>query len=188
MSGTCLAAVSPGDRFVPASIQLRTKCIATAKAVGYPVPCPLRVPVGLVPYGGRAGCQVDIIGPAKQCPNTPFVWRGWVIGSGTTSDEHLVLTASPRPIDSYPKVVNGPAWRPGERVRVLGIVVIHGWRTHEVFVPPALNEGSAFADHVVLIWTVGQHTYAFGFHDISTVKQTLALDVMLGRGMRLHSA
>jgi hypothetical protein len=149
------------------------------------VPCPLRVPAGLVAYGGRPDCTIDIIGPAEPCPNTRFIWRGWVVGSSTTTDEHLVLVASPRPIRSYAKVVNGPAWQAGERIRVLGQVTIRDWRMHEVFVPPARNEGSAFAGHVVLIWTVGRHTYAFGFHDVSTVKQTLELDVMLGRNLTL---
>ena len=184
-SGNSLGAVSLQDPFVPASAQLKAKCAATAKAVGYSVPCPLRVPAGLVAYGGRPGCTIDIIGPAEPCANTPFIWRGWVVGSSVTTDDHLVLVASPRPIQSYAKVLNGPAWRAGERVRVLGLVRVRGWRMHEVFVPPALNDGSAFAGHVVLIWTVGQHTYAFGFHDVSTIKHTLALDVTLGRDIRL---
>ena len=59
---------------------------------------------------------------------------------------------------------------------------------HVVFVPPDTNDGSAFASHVVLVWTVGQHTYAVGFHDISTLNQTLALDLTLARGIRLVSA
>jgi hypothetical protein len=56
---------------------------------------------------------------------------------------------------------------------------------HAVFVPAALNDGSAFAGHVVLIWTLGRHTYAFGFHDVSTIKQTLALDLTLGDNLTL---
>jgi hypothetical protein len=184
-SGNSLGVASLHDPFVAASAQLKAKCVATAKAVGYPVPCPLRVPAGLMAYGGRPGCTIDIIGPAEPCPNTAFIWRGWVVGSSVTTDEHLVLVASPRPIHSYAKVVNGPAWRAGERVRALGPVTIRGWRMHEVFVPAALNDGSAFAGHVVLIWTVGRHTYAFGFHDVSTIKQTLALDLTLGRSVTL---
>ena len=184
-SGNTLGAVSLHDPFVAASAQLKAKCVATAKAVGYPVPCPLRVPAGLMAYGGRPGCELDIIGAAKPCPNTRFSWRGWVVGSSVTSDQHLVLVASPRPIKSYAKVVNGPAWLAGEHVRILGLITIRGRRMHEVFVPPALNEGSAFAGHVVLIWTAGQHTYAFGFHDVSTIKQTLALDLTLGRSLTL---
>jgi hypothetical protein len=38
-----------------------------------------------------------------------------------------------------------------------------------VFVPPRTNEGSAFAGHVVLVWTKKGHTYALGFHDVSDI-------------------
>jgi hypothetical protein len=162
-------------------------CVATAKAVGYQVPCPTRVPVGLVAYGG-GGCPLQIIGPAKPCPNTVFHWRGWVVGSSTTADEHLVLTASPHVVRSTAKVVNGPVWQPGQTVLSLGYRRVGRWRMQVVFVPPNTNEGSAFAGHVVLIWRVGRHTYAVGFHDVSTIKQTLALDLTLARGIRLISA
>jgi hypothetical protein len=172
---------------VPASTELTAECAATAKAVGYPVPCPLRVPAGLRPFGGRPGCEIPVVGPAPRCPGTSTAadWSGWVIGSSATADEHLVLTASPGRIRSYAKVVNGPAWRPPDRVRVLGSLSIHGWRAHEVFVPPASNEGSAFAGHVVLVWTVGRHTYAVGFHDVSTFARTLRLDRLLVESLGL---
>jgi hypothetical protein len=136
----------------------------------------------LVPFGG---CGMDIIGPAKRCPNTAFLWRGWVVGSSTTADAHLVLTASPRPISNYAKVVNGPAWYPGARIKPLGWVTINGWRIREVFAPGATNDGSAFAGHVVLIWTTGGHTYALGFHDLHGIQRTLSLDLTLARGIRL---
>jgi hypothetical protein len=35
-------------------------------------------------------------------------WRGWVIGSSTTPDEHLAITASPKQWRNYAKVVSGP--------------------------------------------------------------------------------
>ncbi len=127
---------------------------------GYPVPCPTRVPVGLVAFGGRPGCELRIIGPANPCPDTVFHWRGWVVGSSTTTDEHLVLTASPEVVRAAAKVVNGPVWQPGQTVRTITFRRIGHWRMRVVFVPPDTNEGSAFASHVVLIWTVGHHTYA----------------------------
>ena len=136
-------------------------------------------------FGGRPGCELQIIGPAKPCPNTPFVWKGWVVGSSTTADEHLVLAASPQIVRSAAKVVNGPVWQPGQTIRSIGYRQVGRWRMRVVFVPPNTNDGSAFASHVVLIWTVGQHTYAVGFHDVSTIKQTLALDLRLADGIRL---
>jgi len=112
-------------------------------------------------------------------------WRGWVVGSSTTFDEHLVLTTSPRPLRNYAKVVNGPAWYPKARVTPLAWVTINGWRMRAVFVPQATNDGSAFAHHVVLIWTVGQHTYGVGFHDVTNIQNTLLRDEELARGIKL---
>jgi hypothetical protein len=53
-----------------------------------------------------------------------------------------------------------------------------------VFVPPRTNE-SAFTGHVVLVWTAGAHTYAVGFHDMSTRAVTRAMDLELVRNLRL---
>ena len=159
--------------------------------MGYAVPCPTRVPPGLVANGGRAGCELAIIGPGRQCANTVGSWRGWVVGSSVTVNgslaltAHLVISASPRRLTSYAKLVNGPAWYPAARVRVLGHTTVNGWETTEVLVPFATNDGSAFAGHVVLIWTVGDHTYGVGFHDLHGVKQTLLLDLALARGIVL---
>lgn len=154
-------------------------------AVGYPAPCPMRVPAGLAAFGGRPGCELDIIGPAKPCPNTAFLWRGWIVGSSRVGDQHLVLVASPRALEDYAKVVNGPAWYRGARVRALKWVTVNGRRMREVYVPPDTNDGSAFAGHVVLIWTVAGHTYAIGFHNVNGFDRTLTMDLKLARGITL---
>jgi hypothetical protein len=96
-----------------------------------------------------------------------------------------VITASPKRLDNYAKVVNGPAWYPEARVQPLGWIRISGWRARAVFVPPDSNDGSSFAHHVVLIWTVGGHTYGVGFHDVSGIQKTLGLDEELVRGIML---
>ena len=54
-----------------------------------------------------------------------------------------------------------------------------------VFAPPATNDGSAFAHHIVLIWTLGRHTYGVGFHDVSSIQQTLLRDEKLARSIKL---
>jgi hypothetical protein len=54
-----------------------------------------------------------------------------------------------------------------------------------VFVPQATNDGSAFAHHIVLIWTVGRHTYGVGFHNIKGLRQTLLLDEELAKHIKL---
>jgi hypothetical protein len=56
-----------------------------------------------------------------------------------------VIVASPRAIRDYAKVVNGPAWYPGARVRPLRWMTLNGWRMRAVYVPPETNDGSAFA-------------------------------------------
>jgi hypothetical protein len=169
---------------VQAPPELRVKCQATADEVGYPVPCPTRVPDGLTATRAIGRCELDIIGSgvAKGCGNA---WRGWVVGSSETNDQHLVIVASPRPLRSEAKVVNGPAWYPGARVRPLRSLSINGWRMRAVYVPVKTNAGSAFMRHVVLIWTVRGHTYGIGFHNVDSLAATLDLDAALARGVRL---
>jgi hypothetical protein len=191
-----------GLRFVKAAPRLIAACRLTARAVGYPVPCPTRVPVGLLDtgYGGRGDCRVHIVGPADQpgcaTANSSTAWRGWIFGSSNVPTKvppgatmtggfaHLVITASPTGIGNYAKLVNGLAWNPRERVKPITWVTIRGWRMRAVFVSPDTNE-SAFVHHVVLIWTVGRHTYGIGFHDITTVRETLQLDEELAQHIEL---
>jgi hypothetical protein len=172
--------------FMPASSELLAACRRTARAVGYPVPCPTKVPHGLTETGanGPSGCALHVIGPGGigGCPKS---WRGWVVGSSDTPTNHLVITASPRPLQSYARVVNGPAWYPEARVKPLGWTTVGLTRMRAVFVPQGTNDGSAFANHVVLIWTVGRHTYGVGFHVVKSLRQTLLLDRELARHLRL---
>jgi hypothetical protein len=176
-----------GVEFVSAAPALVARCHATARSVGYAVPCLTRVPQGLTETGrnGPTACVLHIIGPSCGGGGSKDPWRGWVVGSSSTPDQHLVLAASPRALHNDAKVVNGPAWYPTARVEQLARMTINGWRMHEVFVPPATNDGSAFAQHVVLIWTLGQHTYAVGFHKVHGVRQTLLLDEELARNIQL---
>ncbi len=172
--------------FIAAPRTLIAACRRTAQAVGYPVACPTRVPRGQTAASALAptNCRLLAIGPggAGGCAKG---WRGWVIGSSATSEGHLVLTASPSPLRNGARVVNGPAWYPQERVKPVARMTIHGWHIRAVFVPPDTNDGSAFANHVVLIWTVGGHSYAAGFHNVHGIQGTLELDRRLVDGMRL---
>jgi hypothetical protein len=108
-----------------------------------------------------------------------------VVGSSETGDQHLVITASPRPLANYAKVINGPAWYPAARVRPLAWLRINGWRMRAVYAPQDGNDGSAFANHVVLIWTVGGHSYGVGFHNDQGIPETLRLNEALARGIDL---
>jgi len=180
-----VAAPQPApSQLVRAAPGLLAKCQATADTVGYAVPCPTRVPDGLVATAQQDGCRLDIIGPGGRgaCAKA---WRGWVVGSSETNDQHFVIVASPHALRNDAKVVNGPGWYPGARVRPLGRMTIEGWRVHAVYVPPATNDGSAFAHHVVLIWTVDGHTYGVGFHNVQGIPASLDLDVLVARGIEL---
>jgi hypothetical protein len=64
-------------------------------------------------------------------------------------------------------------------------LTLNGWRMRAVYVPVKTNDGSAFARHVVLIWTVGGHTYGVGFHKTGSFRQTVDLDAALVREIRL---
>jgi hypothetical protein len=170
--------VRTGMRFVAAPRWVLAECAAAAQAVGYPVPCPMKVPTVLIraDVAGANGCRISLI--SRGCGPD---WKGWVVGTSESASpsEHLVLTASPQPILNPAKVVNGPAWYPGARVKNVGSLAINGWQVEAFFAPQATNDGSAFAQHVVLIWTVGGHTYGVGFHNVSSVRQTLLRDEAL---------
>jgi hypothetical protein len=192
--------------FVPAGTQLLRQCRDAARIVGYAVPCPTRIPRGLVgtptgipsrPYGTRRpqpGCRPRFaivgIGPCRPLRK----WTRWIASSSEVPNpydrysprQHLIILASPRPTRRYAKFVDGPGWYLGERVDVGGWISVNGWRARWVFVPPKTNE-SATIGHVMLVWTTGGHTYGVGFHDLSTRATTRALDLELVRHIRLVS-
>lgn len=168
---------SGGWVFVPAGAALQAKCHATAHSLGYPVPCLRKVPRQMA-----AAERPQFIG---QGPSGP--WQRWAVGSSYVGPEHLVATASPRRLANYARVVNGPAWYPRARVRPLAWTTINGWRMRAVYVPQATNDGSAFMHHVVLIWSVGHHTYGVGFHNLRGIRHTLRLDEELARHITLVS-
>jgi hypothetical protein len=177
-----------GLHLVPAPRILLRKCRATARAVGYAVPCPTSVPAGLAVGTSTTptGC-LDIIdaGGRPACGAAAKSWRGWVIGTSNVGAQHLAITASPRRLTNYAKLVNGPAWYPRARVRALGSVEVNGKRMHAIYVPPATNDGSMFMHHVVLVWSVNGHTYGFGFHNTRGIRRTLLLDKQLAKHIRL---
>ena len=174
--GQTTAAGQAQLRFVPASRRVFAECHATAHAVRYAVPCPTRIPVGLNESGIVAAA-------GKNGKSTS--WREWIFGSTAAGAHHLVITGSPSPLRNDAKVVNGPAWYPKARVRPLGWATINGRRMHVVFVPEATNDGSAFAHHVVLIWTERGHTYGIGFHAVDGLGNARNLDVALARGIEM---
>jgi hypothetical protein len=185
-TSSSVVAQNPGLRLVAAPQTLLSKCRATARAVGYAVPCPTFIPAGLAIGSSSPGC-LDVIGPGGQpaCGAAGRSWRGWVVGTSNIGAQHLAITASPRLLQNYAKLVNGPAWYPQARVRSLGSVAVNGERMRAIYVPPATNDGSMFMHHVVLVWSVKGHTYGFGFHNTRGIRQTLRLDEQLAAHIKL---
>jgi len=162
--------------FADAPPAFRAQCRSTARDLGYPIPCPLRVPRSFVVYvqrGMTRACRITIV-----CPGTG-AWRGWVEGTTQSWNAHLVIQASPHPLRSYAKLVYGPDWRPNDRVKPLAWITVGRNRARAVLVPSGSE--ALYSDHVVLIWTVGQHTYGVGFHNFTGLRQTLQLDKALMR-------
>ena len=96
-----------------------------------------------------------------------------------------MLTASPMRLTDYAKLVNGPAWFPGQRVRRLATVEIDGVPMSSFYVSPLTNDGSAFMQHVVLAWSRDGHTYGIGFHNTRRIHRALLWDEELVRHIRL---
>jgi hypothetical protein len=179
-------------RFVQSPPTLLHECQRTARAVRYAVPCPLMIPVGLQPTPVTGGpCmhyRFQIVG--LPCAAFSGLWGGWVVGSsqiGTAGAgfQHLVIQVSPKPT-SYAHAVNGPIalWR-GAGPMIGGTIILHGWRMRWLFVDPDHNDGSAFMSHVVLCWTTHGHTYALGFHAVTTELAAAAMDYELVRHLEL---
>lgn len=165
------------------------QCAAAARTVGYAVPCPTRVPRGLVQGNLQAGssCGAYLV-QAAGYGNCARVWRGWVLGSGTAGGADFVIAASPTPLSDV-QLVDGPFWvKQTDRVLLLGLRRINGWQMRMVYVPmqanrygATTNAGSVFANHVVLIWTSGGHSYAVGVRAANDVARAAELATAFAR-------
>ena len=175
------AGASAAVPFVRVPAAYLAQCRVTARRLGYPVPCPTRLPSAMTQHqdGATALCSITVI-----CPNESGPWKGWATGSLASPSQHLVITASPRQQPAYARAVDGPGWSPIARVQAIAWVTTGHWRMRAVFVSPQTNEG-AFAHHIALIWTVGHHTYAVGFHDFAGIRPTLHLDEQLAHWIEL---
>lgn len=167
---TAFAGSSPaGGRldFVTAPAALKRACVATARFVGYPVPCPLLLPRGLAADSSDTRCAGGLVfAPFRSVATCEGArgWRGWVAGAGTTpGGARFALTAAPRVEPDIAKLVNGPAWYSGAHVQLLGHSRVNGHLVQWALVPAATNDGSQFSDAVAGVWSAGGHSYAIGF-------------------------
>jgi hypothetical protein len=181
-----------GVPFVAASTAVRDECEETAASVGYAVPCPTLLPAGLSATPPvRAGCGFEIVAADGQPGCEGVEWHDWMFGSSQVGNEatagfqHLVVQAAPRIIRDPARAIDGPGMFPGSRVQGRGAVRIGRQTMRWYFVPPNLNMGSAFMDHLVLVWNASGHTYAYGFHVVDTLAEARALDIALVRHLKM---
>jgi hypothetical protein len=199
--GTVVAGVT----FVRAPASLIARCRATAMVLGYPVPCPTRVPAGLRGWprgqsviGPSTRAQERAIVDQPDCPACAGA-RGWAFGSSVSP--HLVIAAAPYVLADVHHAVDGPGFDRhtivGRRgcfprggvchpllVR-LGRVSAHGWRIS--MIEATRWDESGFTGHLVMVWTVAGHTYAAGFHEEQGRAAARRWDTELLRGLRLVS-
>jgi hypothetical protein len=176
-----------GVLFGPAPRVVARECAHTAAALGYAIPCPTVLPVGITPTPGVHGCQLRFIAPAERARCGGAEWRGWAVGSvqearnSSLGFQHLALEIAPRVVTSPTTIVDWPLKLPDQRVKDEGHVVVGGVDMALYFVPPATNEGSVQMHHLVVIWTQRHHTYCYGFHVVSTLRRARAMDLAVVR-------
>lgn len=185
-----LRSVVAGVTFVSASAHVRDECHRTANSVGYPVPCPTLLPVGLTPTPPVPGCHFAVIAASGQ--RGLCVSRGWIFGSSQTVDpqtgaltEHLVIQGAPRIFRNPAWAIDGPVMMQypsiHTRTEPEGVVRIAGRLMRFYLVPSEQIGGDAFRGHLVLVWDAYGHTYAYGFHVLETLPVARALDLELVR-------
>lgn len=172
--------------FAPVTAEVHSDCASTAKSVGYVVPCPTLLPLGMEATEPVHGCAFRIVAPVGWAgcrgvrPNGWFFGSGDVIGRGAGAPgfQHLVLFAAPRVIHNPARAIDGPAVFP-EPVQRRGVVDVDGLPMSLYIVP--MGNPSAFRGHLVLVWTEHHHTYAYGFHVTGTISAARALDLEVAR-------
>lgn len=180
-----------GVVFGPAPAIVARECRHTARTLGYAIPCPTALPVGMAPTPGEHGCQLQFIAPAEREHCGGRQWRGWAVGSMQEGDpasrrfQHLALEIAPRAIKSPATVVDWPLRLPNARLTSDGAAIIHREHVALYYVPAASNFGSAQMHHLVMIWTADHHTYAYGFHVVTNLRRARELDLALGRHLRI---
>jgi hypothetical protein len=93
--------------------------------------------------------------------------------ASTTREGHLVISASPRPVDA----LHFMSLRPSrvDKVDQVGSTRLRGHEAASVRV--VVSDGSIFQRHTVTLWTEGGHTYGIGFHGLDEEAQRLNLRV-----------
>jgi hypothetical protein len=184
LTTTAVTAAVDSVPFAPASSAVHADCAETARTVGYLVPCPTLLPLGMEATEPVHGCRFRIVAPVGWAGCRGVAPNGWFFGSGDVAGrgggnpgfQHLVLFAAPRVVRNPARAIDGPTVFP-ERVQRRGVVDVDGVRMTFYMVP--MDNPSAFRGHLVLLWDEHGHTYVYGFHVTATIPAARALDLEL---------
>ncbi len=162
--------------------EMTAQCRATARQVGFPVPCPSWLPRGAHPtvfVGGN--CPGRAVWVGRGCDGesaSSFASIEWpegvrvghlvIVGAPTESSAAAIIS-SPLPPDQY------------AAVRVVGSSHVGSSPADVVAVED--SSSTAFGGHLVFVLTVDHHTYAFGVH--GTDDHARQLDDALAKDMQL---
>jgi hypothetical protein len=163
--------------FVQAPHEIQGQCRRTAKRLGYPVPCPRLLPDNSTP--------TPIDDPALR--ELPYAdeyvrpgfrgYRRWMFLTvefpTATREGHLVISASPQPVDAHHFMSLRPS--SDDKLDRVERLRFRGSSTEVVRV--LVSDGSIFQRHTVLMWPEGGHTYGVGFHGLDKEAEGLNLEV-----------
>jgi hypothetical protein len=149
-------------------------CAATARSVGYAVACPTLLPVG----SSTVRDVPDFMTPAADrgplahwvAFNAEFPAEGTDLDPGYLGGKgHLAIVISPRPASARQMIYHGSVGQ----IPFAGSDHVDGVTGRWYVV---IGE-SLFTSHLVLVWTVGGHSYAVGFHSLGQDSRRLGLQV-----------
>ncbi len=178
------------------------ECQATADAVGYAIPCPTQLPLGMTvtsPVSGDSCGRFAFVAGGllwselnPRCSSYDRRAFRWFFGtsgvnqpgSGNATFQHLVIQGAPAVIGEPDRVIDLPApYVKPEAVLPRGKMTIDRIVRRFYMVP--VDNPSAMRSHLAVVWSQGGHTYAYSFHVTDGVSKARALDIYLLRHLRL---
>jgi hypothetical protein len=160
---------------------LREDCRRAARRLGFPVPCPARLPEATSAEVATAGaCPGRVLTIGAGCDGArrdAFASRDY---PDPVRPGHLVVFGSPRPL-APEAAAYAPAAPPGRPDAVLARPRVHHERATALQVAPSSE--SASGGHVALIWRERGHSYLVSVHGRG--RDTLRLALAIARSVRL---
>lgn len=152
-------------------------CHQAAHTLGFAVACPKLLPDGAIADVGSsaANCPGLVMDLGPGCGDERAYSFASIQFPTDAREGHLVIIGAPRRM-SAKDIINSPVPPPGQAPVVIEGTVAVARRLAQV-VRVAPSSATALGGHLVLVWTVGAHTYALGFHGLDAGARALDLVV-----------